>query len=269
MNKELPIGAKFAIPLLLLIVSFNAPMFIRLVYETENTSILSTTIKLILLSVFMFWLIPFVIGIPSRTDKKKNLERIGIMKIPVPLPSIILGIVLGLISLTFMLLGSAITGGYTFDLSVLEWNHVYFSLVPGIFEEVVFRGFLMVVAIQYFKNLRTAVIFQVVIFTLSHLKDFSGWGIVDMITVGIIALAFTYVVIKTGHLYTAIIFHFIHDAFLFVVQKQDGLESFLENLVFYLFVWIGMAVIVIVTKLVSTRYRLQNQSTYITTEILE
>lgn len=269
MRKEIPAGAKLAIPLLLLIVSFNAPMFIRLVYETENNSFLSTTVKLILLSIFLFWLLPKVIGIPSRENKQGNLIDIGLVKWPISIHSIWLGVLLGFISLTFMLIGSAITGGYTFDLSTLELNHVYFSLVPGIFEEVVFRGFIMVVAIQFFKSYKKAVIFQVVIFTLSHLKDFSGWGIVDMLTVAVIAIAFTYVVLKSGHLYTAMIFHFIHDAFLFVVQKKDGLETFIEHLAFYTFVWIGMIVIMLVTKYMSNKYNLSEKGKYIRTNTVE
>ena len=248
MKKELPIGAKFAIPLLFLIIGFNIPMFLRFFIDTANTSILSTTVKIVFLSLVMFLLIPRVIGIPSKENSENNLFTIGLINRNVSWKSIVLGLLLGLISLSFMLLGSAITGGYTFDIGRLEFTHVYFSIVPGVFEEVVFRGFLMVVAVSYFKNIKKAAVFQIIIFTLSHMKDFSGWGIVDTITVGIIAIAFTYVVFKTGHLYTAIIFHFIHDAFIFVVQKANGLESFVDHLAFYAFVWLGMLIIIIVTK---------------------
>ncbi len=266
MRKELPVGAKFAIPLLFLIIGFNIPMFLRLFMDTENTSFLSTTVKIVFLSLVMFVLIPRVIGIPSKENPEHNLSRIGLTKRQVSWTSIVLGIGLGVISLSFMLFGSAVTGGYAFDIGRLELSHVYFSLVPGVFEEVVFRGYLMIVAIAFFKSIKKAAIFQIVIFTLSHMKDFSGWGIVDMITVGIIAIAFTYVVFKTGHLYTAIVFHFIHDAFLFVVQKANGLESFIDHLAFYAFVWLGMVVIVVVTRYAVGKWDIGSPMLYVQDE---
>jgi len=211
----------------------------------------------------MFFLIPKVIGIPSKKDKKENLTLIGLGIKGVTWQSIVLGITLGLLSLLFMTIGSAITGGYQLDMSRLEFTHVYFSIVPGVFEEVVFRGYFMIAAIILFKNVKKAATFQIVIFTLSHMKDFSGWGIVDMLTVAVISIAFTYVVLKTGHLYTAIIFHFIHDAFLFVSQKAEGYQTFYEHFIFYLFVWIGMLTIILVTKFITEKYNISNKEIYV------
>lgn len=263
MKRELPIGAKLAIPLLFLVIGFNIPMFLRFFTDTDNVSVLSTTSKIVFLSFVMFFLIPQVIGIPSKKDKNENLKLIGLGVKNLTWQSVVLGITLGVISLLFMMIGSAITGGYELNMSRLEFTHVYFSIVPGVFEEVVFRGYFMIAAMMLFKNVKKAAAFQIVIFTLSHMKDFTGWGIVDMLTVTVIAIAFTYVVFKTGHLYTAIIFHFIHDAFLFVAQKAEGYQTFYEHFIFYLFVWIGMVTIILVTKFVTKKYYISNKEIYI------
>jgi membrane protease YdiL (CAAX protease family) len=153
-----------------------------------------------------------------------------------------------------MLSGSLMNGKYVFDTSTIDPKHIYFSLVPGIFEEIIFRGFIMIVLIKQYKSIKKAALFQIVLFTVSHMKDFTFWGLIDTLTVAIIAIAFTYVAFKTGSLITGIIFHFIHDAFLFVVQLPEGrYEGIVDNLIFYFSVWIGMGVIILVIKILAEK----------------
>lgn len=248
-KKELYYGLKLAIPMLFIVVASVSPMFVRMVVDVSNSDPLSTTIKLIILGLGTLVLAPNVIGIPSQAGWKENLQAIGMGRPENLGKDIGVGILLGAISVGGMMLSSVVIGGYTFGFGNIEASHVYFSLVPGIFEEVVFRGFIMVVLLRQYRDMRYAVAFQVLLFTLSHMKAFDFWGVVDMLIVGVIAVAFTYVVYKTGSLLAAIIFHFIHDALLFAAQlPQEMYEGFLPNAIFYSFIIANMVVICLVVN---------------------
>ncbi len=251
-KKELFFGLRLAIPLIFYILAIISPLFLKLFLPISNLDYISTSLKLIILSIATFYLIPFKIGIPSPSQGRKNLIDIGLFSRRNILNSVLMGLLFGLISLSFMLIGSLLTGKYVFHLSTLDAQHVYFSLVPGVFEEVIFRGYMMIVLIKRFKNIKKAIALQVLLFTLTHVKDISLMGFIDILTVGVIALAFTYVVFRTGNLYAAIVFHFIHDAFLFVVQLPEGLDqNIFQHLLFYASVWTGMLVIILLSKILT------------------
>lgn len=251
-KKDLYYGFQMAIPLLFYVVALSSPMFLRLFIDTSNDSYLVTTTKLVILIVGILYLVPMVIGIPARDDGILNLVHIGFLKPKESVKSLLLGVLLGLMSLGAMLIGSILAGGYVFDPSTIDGKQIYFSLVPGIFEEVIFRGIIMVVLIHYYHSVKKAAAFQVFLFGIMHVKDISLWGFVDVLTVAIIGIVFTYVVYKTGHLMAVIVFHIIHDAFLFVVQKPGGVYIGAgENLAFYASVWIGMLIIAYTTKYIT------------------
>jgi membrane protease YdiL (CAAX protease family) len=134
-----------------------------------------------------------------------------------------------------------------------------FSLLPGIFEEIFFRGILMIILLRITKSLEKAFSIQVVIFGLLHIKyslDISS--LVDAISVLIIAIGLTYSVYKTRTLISAIIFHYLHDAFLFVVQLPDGLyKGFTDNAVFYIGLWIMVGIGILITKIATDKLQVQ------------
>ena len=264
-KKELFFGLRLAIPLIFYILATVSPMLVRLFIPVTKAGYISTSIKLIILCFTMFYLVPFKIGIPSSQKGSKNLRDIGVLPTQNIWKSVLTGLLFGLTSLFFMLIGSLLSGEFIFQLSSINPQHVYFSLVPGVFEEVIFRGFLMIVLIKHFKNIKKAIALQVFLFTLSHVKDISLLGFVDIMTVAVIALAFTYVVLKTGNLYAAIVFHFIHDAFLFVVQlPESSAQSIFQQLLFYASVWIGMLVIIMMSKLLTgEKHKKDQQNIYL------
>jgi len=257
-EKDLYYGMQMAIPMIFYVIALISPMLIGLVIDVDGKDYLVTSIKLLILSLASLYLIPFVIGIPSRKAGSMNLVTIGLLRAKVGIKDLLLGVGLGLVSLAFMCLATYLVSGSAFELQAINPKHIYFSLVPGIFEEIIFRGFMMIALIRVYKSYKKAMAFQVFLFTISHIGEISLWGIVDVITVSFIAITLTYIVYRTGHLYTAIIVHFIHDAFLFVVQKPGGIyEGTFENLIFYGAVWLGMVVIMLVTKAFTTTHNMQ------------
>ncbi|UYP45491.1 hypothetical protein NEF87_001776 [Candidatus Lokiarchaeum ossiferum] len=157
---------------------------------------------------------------------------------------VFLGVLLGILSLSGMLLGSILSNNYTFDWAQLELEQVLFATVPGIWEEIFFRGLLMLVFLKIFKKTKKTMIIQSIVFGLLHFQGFHLWEIVDMISVMVIGFAFTYVAYQTNSIIPGMIFHYIHDAFIFLVQvPETTVSTNLDNVYFYLSLWIAQAII--------------------------
>jgi len=145
-------------------------------------------------------------------------RRLGFYLPVKPWKHITLGVVLALCTLSGMLAGSLLTGRYVLDWSTIDLEHLVFSLNPGVWEEFFFRGIIMVVLLQRVRTIRQAALAQIVLFGLTHIKGFDVWAWMDVVSVMILAAAFTYTAYKTRALVAGIVFHFIHDSLLYVVQ---------------------------------------------------
>lgn len=198
-----------------------------------------------------FLLFPKVLGIPfGKIEVSEWVRRIGLSPPPGAWKHLVLGISLAACTLSGMLAASILTGRFEFDLGNVSPSHLVFSLIPGIFEEIYFRGVLMFVLLRIFRSLEKAMVVQIVIFGLAHLKGVDIIAFVEVLSVTIIAVAFTYVAYKTRSLMAAIVFHYLHDAFLFLVQVPDGeYAGFWENALFYTGLWSMAGVSLLVTKL--------------------
>ena len=194
---------------------------------------------------------PKKIKIPfGEIGAKEFSQNIGLYKPDNLLKSILLGITLGICTLSGMLIGSILTGRYKFNLEQLELEQIIFATTPGVWEEVFYRGMLMFVLFQVIKDVKKAAIIQSIIFGLVHFRSFDFWSIVDIISVIFIGLGLTYVAYKTNSLIPGIIFHFLHDGFIFLVQTPDGIYyGTYENIVFFISLWIMLGVGCLITKI--------------------
>jgi hypothetical protein len=86
------------------------------------------------------------------------------------------------------------------------------------------------------------------------LKGMDLWSWVDVISVMVIAIGFTYTAWKTRTLVAGIVFHFLHDAFLFLPQVP-GAEyiGVLENVAYFGSLWVMVGVGCMLTKFSSDR----------------
>jgi membrane protease YdiL (CAAX protease family) len=136
-----------------------------------------------------------------------------------------------------------------------------FSLNPGVWEEFFYRGIIMAVLLKHTKSVWQAAFLQVLLFALAHIKGFGLWAWVDIISVLIIALAFTYAAYKTRTLIAGIVFHFVHDALLYLVLVPDAkYTGFAENAVFYVALWIMVGVACLLTKVAAEKLGVQAQT---------
>ena len=117
----------------------------------------------------------------------------------------------------------------------------------------------MIILLRITKSLKKAFIIQVVLFGIFHIKyGLNILSLVDAISVLIIAIGLTYSVYKTGTLIAAIIFHYLHDAFLFVVQLPDGsYQGFTDNALFYAGLWIMVGISILITKLAADKFQVR------------
>ena len=196
--------------------------------------------------------VPF--GEVSTTDFSK---KIGLYIPARPARAVLLGVVLAACSLTGMLIGSLLTGRYLFDMDNLSIEQVAFATVPAVWEEVYFRGIMMMVLLFALKDLRKAIVVQCAIFGLLHFQGVGLWDLVDIFSLTLIALVLVYATHRTNVLFSAIVFHFLHDAFIFVVQVPDGeYVGAYENIVFYACLWAMLGVGTLIIKYASERWEI-------------
>jgi membrane protease YdiL (CAAX protease family) len=93
------------------------------------------------------------------------------------------------------------------------------------------------------RSLKRAALIQIVLFGLTHIKGIDLWSWIDVLSVMFIAVAFTYSAYKTRTLVAGIVFHFLHDTFLFLPQVPGGeYIGVSENIVFYASLWLMVGV---------------------------
>lgn len=161
---------------------------------------------------------------------------------------IFLGLILSACTLSGMLVASILTGKYTPDLSRISFEHLIFSLNPAFWEEFFYRGAIMIFLIGRTKSIKKAAAIQVGLFAILHIKGFQLWNFIDIITLILLGILFTFTAWQTKSLVAGIVFHYFHDALLYFVQLPSGASlTDTENILFYGLLWamIGVGMLVI------------------------
>jgi membrane protease YdiL (CAAX protease family) len=162
---------------------------------------------------------------------------------------VLLGLVLAACTLSGMLVASVLSGGYVLDPSIISFQHMLFSLNPALWEELFYRGVLMVYLLKLGQPLRHAFLTQLALFGVMHVKGFSLLDFVDVFSVIVIAVGFTYAAYETWSLLTGVVFHYFHDALLYFVQVPGAeLSGFTDNAVFFVCTWLMVGVGCVVTR---------------------
>jgi membrane protease YdiL (CAAX protease family) len=199
---------------------------------------------------------PRVFKIPfGRVSVKEFARRLGLYPFPVGAwKHVLLGMFLADCTVSGMLAGTILTGKYHVNWQTVNVSQFIFSLGPGIWEEVFFRGVLMMLLLQWTKSLRTAMGIQIILFGVGHVSGIAPWDIVDALSVTIITIGFTYTAYKTRSLLAGIVFHFFHDSLLYFPQLPGGNYSGVhDNVVFYLGLWSMVGVGCLIVKLATEK----------------
>ena len=230
-------------------------LVLKLTIGVRISKLTASAVTFLVAVLCAFLLFPKILQQPfGKLDLRSYLRRLGFYVPKGAWKHIALGTLLAALTLAGMLIGSLLSGRYALDPETINITQILLSLNPGIWEEFFFRGVIMFVFIKLTGSIGRAALLQVAVFGLAHVKGLDLWSWVDLISVMVIAGAFTYTAWKTRTLIAGITFHFLHDAFLFVPQLP-GTEStsVVEKLAFYSCLWLAVAVGQVLVKVTSER----------------
>ena len=186
---------------------------------------------------------PLALGLPNGRKPYGEFARdIRLLPAAPVGRNVLIGLMLAAFTLGGILLASLVTGHFVFDwdgtVPPLRWVK---GLTRGIWEEVFFRGFLLVILMRFFSRGK-AIAWAAVIFAIVHLNvmNLTVAGVVDVVSIGFMGLLFIFVVLETGSLLPAIVFHYVHDVFVYLVQNTPGASEPLQSVLFYAFLWAGL-----------------------------
>jgi len=241
------------------VIGFAVAFVLKKFLHFELNRLEVSVIAFIITTASVLFLFPRVFKIPfGKVSVKDFIFKVGLYRPDNIFKYIIIGVISAIITLSGMMLASYQIGKYIPTLSTITLTQAVFSLTPGIWEEILFRGVIMIVLLRLTKSLKKAAVIQIILFGLVHIKGFDLISFVDAFSVLIMAISFTYITYKTKSLIPAIIFHYLHDTFLFFVQLPDGqYEGFSDNAIFYSFLWLSIAFTIIVIKKISERFKIQ------------
>ncbi|MCX6565045.1 MAG: CPBP family intramembrane metalloprotease [Candidatus Aminicenantes bacterium] len=199
-------------------------------------------------------LMPFVLGLPNgRKAFQEYCRDIRLLPAQPLARNILLGLLLALLTLASIFLASLLTGHFAIDWSTIPALRWVKGLTRGIWEEVFFRGIILALFMRLYPR-RRAVLLSAFLFAMMHLSVPSLEVAVDLISLFFMGLLFVYVVLKTGSLLPAIIFHYVHDVFVNWVQNTPGADNVLSSALLYGFLWVALIVGALLTKLIVERW---------------
>jgi hypothetical protein len=251
-----------ALAIVFVSLGFLLRFLLNLAMDVEISVLFASVLNFGLAAIGAFVVFPQVIKQPfGEVSLPEYTRRLGFYLPAKAWRHVALGVVLALCTLGGMLVGSLLTGRYVLDWRTISLEHLVFSLNPGVWEEFFFRGIIMVVLLRRVRTLGQAALIQIVLFGLTHIKGLDGWAWVDVASVMILAAAFVYTAYKTRTLVAGIVFHFLHDSLLYVVQVPGGEYIGLqENLGFFVALWVMVGVACWVAKVAAERLGVQSEA---------
>jgi len=218
----------------------------------------------------LFWLVvvPLGLKLPKKESFKEFSHTIGLSTIKPLWRNILLGISSIIIfSFSLILLGNLL-GRWNLDWNILfgfpsittglGWFLLIIALIPGIWEEVAFRGVILNLQLKKYSH-RTSIILNGVLFGLFHLTNLIVGAdlfltLMQTIYTSCIGISFAYIYVKTKSLLPCILAHYLLDSIgqLFLIPFMLSISSYL-NLALFLIFGLGvipMILIIALTKLV-------------------
>jgi len=128
---------------------------------------------------------PRRLGIPfGRIKTRDFLRKVGFYFPENACKHVILGLILAGCTLSGMLIASIFTGKYVVYLSTVNIPHLLFSLNPALWEELFYRGVLIIWLLKINQPLKRAFLIQLALFGVMHIKGISLLALVDAFCYG-------------------------------------------------------------------------------------
>lgn len=238
-------------------IAFTAISYLLLGFlETVEGTFLPPLLYFCALGILALYLMPYVFGLPNgRKSLREYCYDIRLLPMSPVGRNILLGLLMAALTLGSIYLSSLLTGHF-----VLDWSstvppvRLVKGLTRGIWEEVFFRGIILVLFMRVFPE-RKAIFFANFLFAIVHLNPMaiSLHTLVDVISIFFMGLLFTYLILKTGSLLPAMVFHYVHDIFILLVQNTPGADETLASVFLFGFLWIALIIGAFLTKFIVDR----------------
>ena len=257
-----------ALTLALPTVGFLICQLMKGFLHLEISKLICSVINLVVVSFIAFLLLPNILGVPFGKIKTRDFNKLIGFRLPnYAWKHILLGVMLAVFTLSGLLISSIMTGKYVADFSKVTLSHLVFCLNPGIWEELFFRGILMVVLLRYTKSLRQAAIIQSAFFGFAHIKGADIHALIEVVSLMIMGAGLTYTAYKTRTLVTGIAFHYLHDALLYLVILPRGASTgFVDNMLFYALLWSMVGLGCLITKVATEKFEVRASTELYTLE---
>lgn len=250
-------------------IALTAVAYLLLGYlETLPGTFLPPLLYFLALGVLALYVMPYILGLPNgRKSLRDYCQDIWLLPVRPLGRNILLGLLLATLTLSSILLASLLTRHFVFDWSYVPALRWVKGLTRGIWEEVFFRGIILVLFMRIFSK-RKAVFFATFLFAVIHLNPLSLNlpMVVDVISIFFMGLLFTYLVLKTGSLLPGIVFHYVHDIFVLLVQNTPGADETVASALLYAFLWIALVIGAMLTKYIVEQWP-TNESTTLTAQL--
>lgn len=196
----------------------------------------------------LLWLIivPRFLKLPDDTQSlRKYLENIRLLSFHSLKRNMGLAILCSLIILTSGLVFSILTGYYVFDPNQIlppDSTTLFVGFVPGIWEEVAWRGVILTVLLKNYRE-RKAIVISSILFSVPHLLNLLGVAITtesilsalaQLVYTFFLGLLFAYLVIRTDSLLPAIIVHYVIVAIGPLVIFTPGADPLVKSIMMML-----------------------------------
>jgi membrane protease YdiL (CAAX protease family) len=246
-----PIALTIAAPAAGLVVL----LALRVLLKIKTPRLLGSVVNLILVAGIALVAFPRWLGIPfGRIGTREFLRKTGFYLPGEAWRHVLLGLILAGCTLSGMLAAAVLSGKYVFDPGRATLPHLVFCLNPALWEELFYRGVLMLLLLKMTRSLRRAFLLQVILFGLAHIKGLAVESLVDAFSVMLMAVGLTCVAVETRALVAGVVFHYFHNALLFLVQVPSGTKSTVtDTVVFYGCLWLMIGVACAVARMAAER----------------
>jgi membrane protease YdiL (CAAX protease family) len=210
--------------------------------ERAPGNLLGAVLYFVAAGVWALHVTPKLLGLPyGRRSLREYCADIRLVPAAPLGRNVLLGLALAALTLSSILLASLLTRHFALDWSTVPALRWVKGLTRGIWEEVFFRGIILVTLMRLYRR-RTAVLWTTFIFAIVHLSALRLDAAVDVVSIFLMGLLFAYLVLKTGSLLPGIVFHYVHDVFVNLVQNTPGADETTASVLLYAFLWIALAI---------------------------
>lgn len=213
----------------------------------------SALLYFLALGVLAFVLMPYVLGLPNgRKSLREFCLDIRLLPLKPIGRNIFIGLLMAALTLSAILIASLLIGYFQVDWSLVPALRWVKGLTRGLWEEVFFRGIILVLFMRIYPR-NKGIFYATFVFAIVHLSNFSLEMVIDVVSIFFIGLLFTYLALKTGSLLPGIIFHYVHDVFVLFVQNVPGADETFYLVLFYAFLWSSLVIGAFATKYIVER----------------